>query len=132
MIGKTFSGYIVVSKLGAGGMGEVFLAEDTKLRRKVALKVLGESVGQDPAFLERFTREAETLASLNHPNIVTIFNIEEVGPQRVLIMELIQGQNLSDVISAEGRLSFERTIDLALQLTDASMPLIKGASSIET
>ena len=80
--------YRILSKLGEGGMGEVWRATDTKLGRDVAIKILPESFAQDPDRLARFTREAQVLASLNHPNIAAIYGVEE----RALIMELVEGE----------------------------------------
>src|SRR5471030_1214623 len=89
--------YTLTSKLGQGGMGEVFRATDTKLDREVAIKILPPAVANDAERLARFKREAKVLASLNHPNIATIFGVEEGA----LVMELIEGDTLADRI-AEG------------------------------
>ena len=94
MIGKTISNYKVTSELGKGGMGEVWRAQDTKLGRDVALKVLPESFAQDPERLERFEREARVLASLSHSNIAGIFGLEDVDGQRFLVMEVAEGETL--------------------------------------
>ena len=83
-------------------MGEVYVAEDSRLKRRVALKVLPEEMAQDPARLERFQREAETIAALNHPNIVTIYSVEEAEGVRFLTMELVEGDTLSQWISPNG------------------------------
>src|SRR6202051_4770454 len=82
--------YEILAPLGAGGMGEVYRARDTKLKREVALKVLPESFARDPERMARFQREAEVLASLNHPNIAHLYGIEE----RALVMELVEGETL--------------------------------------
>ncbi len=103
MIGKTLGPYQVVAKLGEGGMGEVYRARDTQLDRDVALKILPESFASDPDRLMRFEREAKTLASLNHPNIAQIYGMEESGDIRALVMELVEGDDLSDVIARHGR-----------------------------
>ncbi|HSF99982.1 MAG TPA: protein kinase, partial [Vicinamibacterales bacterium] len=79
MIGKTLNHFTVLDRLGKGGMGEVYVAADNKLKRKVALKVLPEDVARDPVRLERLQREAQSVAALNHPNIVTIFSTEEAA-----------------------------------------------------
>ena len=102
MIGQTVAHYRVLDKLGGGGMGEVYLAEDTRLHRRVALKVLPTLVASDPEHLERFAREAKTLAGLNHPNIVTVYSVEEAGDQRLLVMELIEGRTLAALIPRGG------------------------------
>ena len=79
MDSKTLGHYTIIRKLGEGGMGEVFLAEDTRLKRRVALKVLPKGFAADPERLDRFQREAEAIAALNHPHIVTLYNIDESG-----------------------------------------------------
>ena len=102
MIGTTLGHYKIASKLGHGGMGEVYLAEDTKLKRQVALKVLPADLSDDPERLARFQREAETVAALNHPNIVTLFSVEEDQGVRFLTMELVEGQGLDALIPSFG------------------------------
>ena len=92
MIGKTLSHYRILDKLGAGGMGEVYKAEDTRLKRQVALKVLPAEMAENPDRLRRFQREAELVASLNHPGIVTIYSVEEAEGLHFLTMELVQGR----------------------------------------
>jgi eukaryotic-like serine/threonine-protein kinase len=87
--------YEVTALIGEGGMGQVYRARDTKLNRDVALKVLPDSLASDPDRLARFTREAQTLASLNHPNIAHIHGLEESGGVRALVMELVEGDDLS-------------------------------------
>ncbi len=101
MIGTTISHYRIISKLGQGGMGEVFLAEDSNLNRKVAVKVLSDPFIKDPVRLARFDREAKLLASLNHPNIASIYGLERTGPSPLLIMELIDGDTLADRIATD-------------------------------
>jgi len=118
MIGQTVAHYRVLDKLGGGGMGEVYLAEDTRLHRRVAIKVLPPLVASDAEHLERFAREAKALAGLNHPNIVTVYSVEEAGDQRLLVMELIEGRTLSALIP-EGGLTEERFFELAIPLADA-------------
>ena len=88
----------VTGVLGKGGMGEVYRARDTRLNRDVALKVLPASLAQDPERLARFEREAQLLASLNHPNIATLYGMEESGAVRALVMELVEGPTLADLI----------------------------------
>jgi len=118
LIGQTISHYRILEKLGAGGMGEVYLAEDTKLRRKVALKVLPEDMASDPDRLERFKREARAVAALNHPNIVTIYSVEEVEGVHFLTMELVEGKTLADLVPAKG-LKLDRFFELAIPIADA-------------
>ncbi len=118
MIGKTLGHYRITAPIGAGGMGEVYRATDTKLGRDVALKMLPADMAADPERLERFQREARTLASLNHPNIVTIFSVEESGATRFLAMELIEGETL-DAVIADGGLALSRFLDISVPLADA-------------
>ena len=92
---STIAHYRITSKLGEGGMGEVWRATDTKLNRDVAIKVLPESFAQDPDRMARFTREAQVLASLNHPNIAAIYGVEE----RALVLELVEGPTLAERIA---------------------------------
>ena len=95
MIGTQLSHYKVLERLGEGGMGEVFAAEDTVLGRRVALKVLPEEVAGDPERIERFEREAKAVAALNHPNIVTLYSVESADGVRFLTMELVEGRTLA-------------------------------------
>ena len=94
MIGKVLGHYRVESRIGEGGMGEVYRATDTKLGRDVALKVLPADTARDPERLERFQREARAVAALNHPHIVTLHSVEEAGGVHFLTMELVEGQSL--------------------------------------
>ena len=110
--------------LGAGGMGEVYRAHDTKLKRDVALKILPEAFARDPDRLARFEREARVLASLNHPNIAQIFGLEESGDLRALVMELVPGRTLDEVIRGEAPgaavgLPLEEALAIARQIADA-------------
>src|ERR1041385_2722879 len=89
--GNRVGHYEILAPLGAGGMGEVYRARDTKLNREVAIKILPEAFAQDPDRMVRFSREAQVLASLNHPNIAAIYGVEE----RALVMELVEGRTLS-------------------------------------
>ena len=90
--------YEILAAIGAGGMGEVYRARDTKLNRDVALKVLPEAFTDDPDRLARFKREAHVLASLNHPNIAHIHGFEDAGPASALVMELVDGPTLAELL----------------------------------
>jgi serine/threonine-protein kinase len=118
VIGKTISNYRVTSELGKGGMGEVWRAQDTKLGRDVALKVLPDSFAQDPERLERFDREAKVLASLSHPNVAGIYGLEEVDGKPFLVMEVAEGETLADRI-AKGPLPVEDAVRIAKQIAEA-------------
>jgi non-specific serine/threonine protein kinase len=118
MIGQTLSHYKIVAKLGAGGMGEVYRAEDTDLGREVAIKLLPEEVASDPAWLERFEREAKAVASINHPNIITIYSIEQFEGTRFFSMELVEGKTLARSIPSTG-LPLDSFWDIAIPLVDA-------------
>jgi serine/threonine protein kinase len=118
VIGTTLDHYRVLHKLGEGGMGQVYAAEDTKLGRRVALKLLPADVASDPERLARFQREARVVAALNHPNIVTIYSIEEADGVQFLTMELVEGKTLGAVIPKTG-LPLEELLKLATLLVDA-------------
>jgi len=118
MIGTTLAHYRIVEPLGKGGMGEVFVAEDTKLHRRVALKVLPADVALDPERRQRFEREAQAIAALNHPHIVTIHSVEESGGTHFLTMELVEGQTLAEIIPRHG-LPLDRILKIAIPLADA-------------
>ena len=100
MIGETLAHFKITGKLGEGGMGEVYRAEDTKLGRDVAIKVLPELFAQDEERMARFSREAQVLASLNHPNIAAIYQVEHDGDRHFLVMELAEGQTLEERLSS--------------------------------
>src|SRR5688572_25936908 len=112
--GDRFGAYLILDRLGQGGMGEVYRARDTKLNRDVALKVLPDLFARDPDRLARFTREAQVLASLNHPNIAAIYGIEGDA----LVMELVDGPDLSAMID-RGPLPLADVLPIAKQLADA-------------
>ena len=116
--GTLLGHYEIVAPLGAGGMGEVYRANDTQLDRQVALKVLPASLAGDEQYMARFQREAKVLASLNHPNIASIYGLEESGELRALVMELVEGQTLGERI-ALGALPMEQTAKLCRQMADA-------------
>ncbi len=118
MIGETVSHYVILDKLGEGGMGQVYLAEDTRLERKVALKVLPTALADDPDRLRRLEREAKALAALDHPNIVGVFSIEEDQGVHFLTMAHIEGRTLDELIPSEG-LAAERLLRLGVPLADA-------------
>ena len=100
--GTRIGAYQILGPLGAGGMGEVYRATDTRLGRDVALKVLPEAVAHDADRLARFEREARMVAALNHPNIVTLYSIEEAGGIRFLTMEHVEGQSLDRLVPSGG------------------------------
>jgi len=109
--------YRILEEIGRGGMGVVYEAEDTKLARKVAIKVLPEVFTRDPERLARFEREARVLASLNHPNIAAIHGVEEADGKRFLILELIEGETLAERL-IKGSLSLEETLDICRQIAE--------------
>jgi serine/threonine protein kinase len=118
MIGRTIAHFRVIAKLGEGGMGEVYLAEDTKLGRNVAIKVIPARCATHPDRLERFEREARLLASLKHPNIAAIYGIEETEEARLLILEFVEGVDLSQRL-ARGALPPKEAMSIALQVAEA-------------
>jgi serine/threonine protein kinase len=110
--------YEILAPLGAGGMGEVYRAKDLRLGREIALKVLPAEMSASPERLVRFEREARTVAALNHPNIVTLFSVEDEGDVRFLTMELVDGQSLDHAL-VPGGLPIPRVIELGIALGDA-------------
>src|SRR5258708_10580742 len=113
LVGERLGPYEILAPLGAGGMGEVYRARDTKLKRDVALKVLPEAFARDPERMARFQREAVVLASLNHPNIAAIYGVEESNGVRALVMELVEGE------SPKGPLLVDEAWHIASQIAAA-------------
>ena len=114
MIGQTISHYKVLSKLGQGEMGVVYKAEDTKLKRFVALKLLRSDILEDEEHRERFLREAQAAAALDHPNICTVHEIDEVEGETFIAMAFIEGRTVKDKI-AERPLKLEEALDITIQ-----------------
>src|SRR5215471_4221012 len=116
--GTRIGSYEVIALLGAGGMGEVYRARDLKLKREVAIKVLPDLLAGDSERLARFQREAELLATLNHPNIAAVYGLEESGNSRAIVLELVEGETLADHL-AKGPLAVDEALRVARQIIDA-------------
>jgi len=117
MIGKSVSHYRIIEKLGQGGMGEVYRAEDSYLHRQVAIKSLPSEFAQDPERLARFQREGELLSSLNHPNIASIYGLEESDGKRFIVMELVEGETLAHRL-LKGPLPVEEALQVCRQIAE--------------
>ena len=115
---QTIAHYRILDKIGAGGMGEVYRATDTKLGRDVAIKILPEEFSRDPERVVRFQREAEVLASLNHPNIAAIYDLEEAEGIRFLVLELVEGETLAERIQ-RGPIRIEEALEIGKQICEA-------------
>src|SRR5436309_7370699 len=116
--GSRIGSYEVTSQLGEGGMGVVFRARDTKLLRDVALKMLPEHFADDPERLSRLQREAQLLASVNHPNIAQIYGLEQIGNTRCIVMELVEGKTLAEKLE-KGPIPLDEALEIAKQIADA-------------
>jgi serine/threonine protein kinase len=117
-LGMRIGPYEILAPIGSGGMGEVYQARDPKLNRTIAIKVLPETTAADPERRARFEREAQSIAALNHPNIVTIFSVEEADGVLFLTMEYLEGKPLGEVI-VKGGLPLTKILNLAIPLADA-------------
>src|SRR5689334_10266723 len=118
LIGKTLGPYEITGALGAGGMGEVYRAKDTRLGREVAIKVLPENLAKDPAFKERFGREARTISQLAHAHICTLYDVGHQDGIDYLVMELLEGETLADRL-AKSPLPPDQLLKLGVQIADA-------------
>src|SRR5438105_14607003 len=116
IIGTQLGSYEVTALLGKGGFGEVYRARDAKLKRDVAIKILPDEFSRDQDRLSRFQREAEVLASLNHPNIAAIYDLQQAGTTRFLILEFVEGGTLADIITQRGALPVEEALRIAKQI----------------
>src|SRR5215475_1865046 len=117
-VGQQLGSYEITALIGKGGMGEVYRARDSKLKRDVAIKALPEEFSRDQDRVNRFQREAEVLASLNHSNIASIYDLQEANVSRFLVMELVEGETLAERI-ARGPLPIEEALDVAKQICEA-------------
>src|ERR1700674_5167072 len=117
--GTRLGSYEITAPIGAGGMGEVYQAHETRLGRDVAIKVLPEAFAHDPERLSRFQREAKMLAALNHPNIATIYGLEQSNGTSYLVMELVAGETLADRVKREGALPIEEALAICKQIAEA-------------
>ena len=118
LVGRPLAHYRILETLGSGGMGDVYLAEDTKLDRRVALKVLPAELAENEERRARFEREAKALAALNHPRIVTVYSVEEADGVHFITMELVKGKRLSELLPTKG-FALKKFFEIAVPLTDA-------------
>ena len=118
VIGKKFGHYKVQSAIGAGGMGEVYLAEDTRLERKTAIKILPGNVAQDEERMQRFVREAKSASALNHPNIITIYEIGETDNTHFIATEYIEGDTLRERLKGSP-INLKSALEIAIQVAGA-------------
>src|SRR5688572_31655772 len=116
--GKCFGHYEIIKQIGEGGMGEVYLARDKKLDRKVAIKILNEEFNEDQSHLQRFVSEAKAASALNHPNILTIYEFGEAEDARFIVSEYIEGKTLREIIR-ESKLTLPQILDISIQITGA-------------
>src|SRR6266704_1284328 len=116
--GDKLGPYEILAPLGAGGMGEVYRARDTRLEREVAIKILPEALARDPDRLARFEREAKVLAAMSHPNIAIIHGLENTTSSRAIVMELVEGPTLEDRLE-KGPLALDETLAIARQIAEA-------------
>lgn len=129
---RSLDRFRVVRKLGAGGMGEVFLAEDTRLGRRVALKLLPQGLLADPEIRRRFSQEARAVSALNHPQIVTIYDVGSAGERDFIAMEYVEGETLRDLLAA-GPIDVRRAFDLVAQASSGrACPPTGGLSLTRT
>src|ERR671936_2084028 len=119
-IGTQLGSHEITALVGKGGMGEVYRARDTKLKREVAIKILPEEFSRDADRISRFQREAEVLASLNHPNIAAIYDLEEAEGSRFLVLELVEGETLADRIQ-RGPIPVDEGLSIAKNICEALM-----------
>jgi serine/threonine protein kinase len=117
-IGSQLGSHQIIALLGRGGMGEVYRARDTKLKREVAIKILPDEFSRDPDRVSRFQREAEVLASLNHPNIAGIYDLEEANGSRFLVLELVEGETLQERLK-RGPIPLDEALPIAKQIAEA-------------
>src|SRR6187402_3082930 len=118
VLGSRLGPYEITAVIGAGGMGDVYRARDHRLGRDIAVKVLSENIAADPVSVARFTQEAQAVAALNHPHIVTIYSTEEADGVRFMTMELIEGRTLARMIP-NGGLALSQFFDVSIAIADA-------------